>query len=175
MARHTSRSNNDPRTVALMLFTIGGVLLFGAIRAWFTVNSFKNIEKRCTESTTGIVTNVTKEQRTRRRKKRTTTYYVYITKYVYNAQGKNRSNTSTLSTSEQLAEGSNIEVFFDPDDPDVSYTAYDDPGTSTLVGVIVTAAIGIVLVAAGAAVRKKLKPKDSGYDSYPKDDFTLLQ
>lgn len=155
MSRHGSR-NTDPKMVVLMFMLMGGVLLFGAIMGLSSIIRFKNTEKSCSETTTGVVTDVTEEMRTRRRRRHTTIYYVYITDYTYTVNDVNWYSVSTLSKEERMDIGEELTVHYNPDEPDVNYTKYDDPGTSSAVGVVITSVLGVIFLIAGFTAKRRI-------------------
>lgn len=157
------RSSTDPKTAMLMFIVMGVALLIASAMALSSVMRFKNTEKACSETVQGTVTNVTEELRTRRRRRHTTTYYVYNTTFLYVVDGEEYYSYSVLSKEQRLSVGATINVHYAPDNPDMNYTAYDDPGTSSAVGVVVTAVLGVLALVGAFSMKRKIALGGTGF------------
>ena len=130
----------------------------------FSVGTGKNnMRKRCTESTTGVVQSVRMERRSRKSGKHSrTTYYVYVTGYEFEADGKEYSGSSTLSESQRLEIGSTLRVSYNPSNPEKDhFSNYDNSGTGGIAVAIFLGVIGIIVVISG--FREKARLGGSGF------------
>lgn len=141
----------------------GAAIFFGIVMVVIAVVMFrigsttKNMHKRCTQATNGVVQSVREERRTRKSGKhsRRVTYYVYVTQYEFDVDGKEYTGKSTLSSSERLSVGATLNVHYNSADPAKDhYTDYDDNGTGGIFFAVFMGLFGLVFTSAG--IKKKL-------------------
>ena len=157
-------------------FTIffGLIWVIVAIVIFSVSNKTNNMRKRCTQSTTGVVQSVRSERRTRKSgKHHRTTYYVYVTGYEFEANGKEYSGSSTLSASERLDTGATLKVTYNPSNPAKDhYSNYDNSGTGGMVVSGFLGVIGIIVVISGFA--QKARQGGSGFSRAAARDCAIL-
>jgi hypothetical protein len=139
---------NTKSSPGLAIF-MGIIFVFFAVVIFSMGTQTNNMRKRCTKSTTGIVQSVRQERRTRKRgKHRRETYYVYVTGYEFEADGKEYSGSSTLNS--RISEGAAIKVNYNPSKPaEEHYSNYDSSGNAGIAASVVFGMIGIIAVIAG--------------------------
>lgn len=175
------RRRNDPKTTSMALIVVGCVfILLAVIGVVQTVRDSKAFEA-CTETTEGVVTHVEKIRHTSTKKGRTHHYNTYVTEYYYEVNGMGISASHTLSQGEEVPEGTKIKISYDPNDPAVHSSQFDDNDrVAAVIGLIFFGVIGIVCLVVGIKIRPlpELEKTGMGYGDVgnmkQSEDFTQL-
>lgn len=127
----------------------GMVMIAIAIKMFSIAGDMKALEERCTQSTTGVVTDVEAQKRTSGSKSRRRTYYVYFTKFVYTANNVDVEATTTFSERERLDVGNEVPVHYNPDIPTECYAGESDADSFPKSAIIVVMVMGVIFVLVG--------------------------
>ncbi|SFB71819.1 DUF3592 domain-containing protein [Ruminococcus albus] len=155
-----SRRSTKPEP-GIMIF-MGIIMIIMALIFFVTGSNAQKMHKRCTQSTNGTVQTVTRQMKTSQSGKYSrSTYYVYLTAYTFDVNGKAYSGSSTLSSGEKVDIGTSIKVYYNPSAPsDEHYTTYDDSGKGSMICSVLLTLFGVVFIVIGirnTASRKGMK------------------
>lgn len=143
------RYNGNKKSNGLGILIVGIFMIVMSVKMLSFAGKLKALEERCTEVTTGVVTNVEARRRTSGRKGHRRTYYVYLTEYIYSVDDVDINSSAFFSESERLAIGNEITVHYNPDDPKENYageSTADSYPKGVLTGMLV---LGIIFVLVG--------------------------
>ena len=151
---------NTKSSPGLAIF-MGIIFVFFAVVIFSMGTKTNNMRKRCTKSTTGIVQSVRQERRTRKKgKHRRETYYVYVTGYEFDVDGKEYHGSSTLNS--RISEGATLTISYNPSKPaEEHYSNYDSSGAGGIAASVVFGALGIIVFITG--IKEKARQGGSGF------------